>query len=137
MILVDTNFLIDVLRKKQEIKSFLAANPDEILFTTEFNIFELYLGLYSSKILEKNSVLLKKRLQKLDELISRLQILPFKRKEAIKSAEILGTLTRRGQKIDFRDGIIAGIALANGITTILTKNVTHFNRIDDLTPRTY
>lgn len=137
MILVDSTFLIDTLRKKSDIKSFLAAHPDEILFTTEFNVFELYLGLYSSKILEKNVDLMKKRIQRLEELISRLQILPFGRKEAIKSAEILGLLTRSGQKIEFRDGIVAGIALANGITKILTRNMDHFNRIQDLAILTY
>lgn len=80
---------------------------------------------------------MKRRLQRLEELVSRLQILPFGRKEAIKSAKILGLLTQTGQTIEFRDGLIAGIALANGITTILTRNADHFNRIEDLTVLTY
>lgn len=58
MILVDSTFLIDVLIKKSYVKSFLLGHPDEILFTTEINVFELYLGLYSIKNLEKNPGLL-------------------------------------------------------------------------------
>ena len=137
MILVDTTFLIDTLRKKSDIKTFLSTHPDEILFTTELNVFELYLGIYSSKVLKKDTQLRKSRLQRLEELISRLQILHFARKEAIRSAKILGKLTRLGQKIEFRDGIIAGIALANGITKVLTKNIDHFKRIEGLSVLSY
>ena len=137
MILVDTTFLIDVLRKKTDIKSFLLDHPDEILFTTEFNVFELYLGIYSSKVLENDQELMKKRQIRLRELLLRLQILQFGRKEAIKAALILGQLTRIGKLIEFRDGIIAGIALSSGITTIVTKNIDHFNRIKDLKVITY
>ena len=137
MILADSTFLIDTLRKKSDIKSFLLKYPDEVLFTTEFNVFELYLGLFSSKILEKEADLRKKRLLRLEELLLKFQILQFGRKESIKSAKILGSLNRLGKSIEFRDGIIAGIALANGITKILTKNVDHFVRFENLQVVTY
>ena len=137
MILADTTFLIDALRKKSEVKSFLTQYPDEVFFTTEINVFELLLGLYSSKNLEENSALMQQRLARLDELLSRFQILPFERKEAILSAKVLGKLNRLGQKIEFRDGIIAGIAMSNGITTILTKNIDHYSRIENLQVVTY
>ena len=137
MILADTTFLIDALRKKSEVKSFLTHHPDEVFFTTEINVFELLLGLYSSQNLEENSVLMQKRLARLDKLLSRFQILPFERKEAIQSAKVLGKLNRLGQKIEFRDGIIAGIAISNGISTILTKNIDHYSRIENLQVVTY
>lgn len=137
MILADSTFLIDAIRKKPNAKSFLLDYPDEILFTTEINVFELYLGLYSIKTLETNPPLMKKRLARLEELLSRFQILSFERKEAIESAKILGKLIRDGKTIEFRDGIIAGIALSNGITTLLTNNLDHFTRIEGLKVITY
>lgn len=132
MILVDTTFLIDALRKKADVRTFLINHSDEILFTTEINVFELYLGLYSIKTLEDNSPTMKKRLSRLEELLSRFQILPFRRNEAIQAAKILGHLTIRGKAIEFRDGLVAGIALSNGITTIMTKNLDHFSRIEGI-----
>ena len=137
MILADSTFLVDSLRKNPDVKVFLERNPDEILFTTEINVFELYLGLYSSKELERNPELFKKRSSRLEKLIVKFQILPFGRKEVIRSAKILGSLVRNGKMIDFRDGLVAGIALSNGVTKVLTRNVEHFNRIEALRVITY
>ena len=129
MLLADSTFLIDSLRKNSNIREFLRNNPSEIFFTTEINIFELYLGLHSSKILENDLSLFKKRVEGLEELILKFQVLPLGRGEAIKAAEILGRLNKSGKPIEFRDGLVAGIALFNGINRILTRNYDHFNRI--------
>lgn len=137
MILVDSTFLIDSLRKLPNVREFLQKNPTEILFTTEINIFELYLGLHSSKILEKDPNLFEKRQQRLGELISKFQVLSFRRGEAIEAAKILGRLYRMGKPIEFRDGLIAGIALSNGITKVLTRNIDHFNRIKEIEVLSY
>jgi predicted nucleic acid-binding protein len=137
MILVDSTFLIDSLRKLPNVREFLQKNPTEILFTTEINIFELYLGLHSSKILEKDPDLFEKRQQRLEELINKFQVLSFRRGEAIEAAKILGRLYRMGKPIEFRDGLIAGIALSNGITKVLTRNIDHFNRIKEIEVLSY
>jgi predicted nucleic acid-binding protein len=129
MILVDTTFLIDTLRRKASIREFLRKNPTEILFTTEINVFELYLGLYSSKFLAKDLNLFKTRKKYLEELILKFQILPFGRGEAVEAAKTLGELSRTGKPIDFRDGLIAGIAVSNGIKKVLTRNTGHFKRV--------
>ncbi len=132
MILVDSTFLIDSLRKKPNVKVFLQNNPTEILFTTEINVFELYLGLYSSKILQKDAILFDNRKKRLEELIVKFQILSLGRGEVIEAARILGGLYRTGKPIDFRDGLIAGIAISNGINHILTRNIDHFKRIEKI-----
>ncbi|MFX0013698.1 MAG: type II toxin-antitoxin system VapC family toxin [Promethearchaeota archaeon] len=137
MILVDSTFLIDALRKKPNVRKFLQKNPTEILFTTEINVFELYLGLHSSKILEKEVALFAKRKQPLEELITKFQVLSFRRGEAIESAKILGKLYRSGKPIEFRDGLIAGIAIANGIKKVLTRNTDHFRRIKEIEVLSY
>jgi len=137
IILVDTTFLIDALRKKNDVKKFLLNNSSETLYTTEINVFETYLGLYANKILEKTPSLLETRKLNLEELLSKFQILPFNREATIESAKILGNLIRKGQKIEFRDGLIAGIAISNGIKKILTKNTDHFIRIEKIETISY
>ncbi len=137
MILADTTFLIDALRKKVDVQRFLQANKSIILLTTEINVFELYLGIFANKILAKNPELLEKRILEIENLISKFQILPFNRQAVIEAARIVGNLILDGQKIEFRDGMIAAIAISHGITQILTKNVQHFNRISKLTVVSY
>ncbi|MBD3192752.1 MAG: PIN domain-containing protein [Candidatus Heimdallarchaeota archaeon] len=119
--------------KKPLLPFFLENHLNEILFTTEINVFELYLGLYSSKQLNENSQLLNQRKNRLEEFLTKFQILPFSRHEAIVSAKILGQLFRVGQPVEFRDCLIAGTALANGINSIITKNVNHFQRMPGIT----
>ena len=132
MILADSTFLIDSLRKITSVKKFLQKNPTEILFTTEINVFELYFGLYSSKILANSEDLLERRKSKLEELLSKFQVISMGRKEGIKAAKLLGNLVRIGKVIEFRDALVAGIAMANGITRILTKNIDHFRGIEGI-----
>jgi tRNA(fMet)-specific endonuclease VapC len=132
MILADSTFLIDSLRKFTSVKKFLHKNPNEILFTTEINVFELYFGLYSSKILANSEDLLERRKIKLEELLSKFQVISIGRKEGIEAAKLLGNLVRIGKVIKFRDALVAGIAMSNGITRILTKNIDHFKRIDGI-----
>ena len=100
-------------------------------------MFETYLGLYANKILEKTPSLLETRKINLEKLLSKFQILPFNRVAAIESAKILGDLIRKGKKIEFRDGLIAGIAISNGINKILTKNIDHFIRIENFETISY
>lgn len=132
LILADSTFLLDSLRKRENIRKYLKENPAEFLFTTEINVFELYLGIYSSKTLAENPELFKKRQRHLEELLQKFQILSLDRGAVIEAAKILGTLYRTGQPIDFRDGLIAGIASFNKVNKILTRNPDHFQRIEGI-----
>jgi tRNA(fMet)-specific endonuclease VapC len=134
MILVDTTFLVDLIRKKIKLNPKL---DEEILFTSEITVFELYFGLYSNKILDENPEKLEDRLDTLEKLLVKFQILPFGRDEAIQTARILGKLKLTGKIVDFRDGMIAGTGLANGIHKLLTRNEDHFNRITEIQTITY
>lgn len=137
MILADTTFLIDSLRKKSNVRKFLQKNPNEFLFTSEINVFELYLGIYSSKVLETDPDLFNSRKKRLEELLKNFQILSLGRGEVIEAAKILGQLYRTGRPIDFRDGLIAGIAIFNNINKVLTRNIDHFNCIEGIEIITY
>jgi len=66
------------------------------------------------------------------EFISGMEIFPLGYKEAEMAAKIYDNLESQGQRIDDNDILIAGIMLANGIKKIITKNKSHFERIEDL-----
>jgi tRNA(fMet)-specific endonuclease VapC len=53
-------------------------------------------------------------------------------KEAKKSAEIYDKLESKGQIIDDNDILIIGIMLSNGIKKIITKNIKHFELIEEI-----
>ena len=134
MILVDTTYIVDLIRKKAKLDSKL---DEEILFTTEITVFELYFGLHGNRLLNKNPDKLKSRATTLEKILVKFQILPFRREEAIQTAKLLGQLKLNGKIIDFRDGMIAGTGLANGIKKIMTRNEDHFNRIPGIQTISY
>ncbi|WP_371804958.1 type II toxin-antitoxin system VapC family toxin [Candidatus Lokiarchaeum ossiferum] len=132
MIICDTTVLIDILRKKPSIMDSLRGKSQNSLFTTEISVMELFYGLYSNKFYDFKREILEKRKQAISELLHHFIVLPFDRKSAIITAKLMGNLQKSGKMIDFRDGMIAGISIANNITNILTKNVKHFKRISEL-----
>ena len=66
------------------------------------------------------------------EFISGMEVFPLSFKEAEKAAEIYNLLETRGQLIDDNDILIIGIMLSNGINQIITKNVKHFKKIEEI-----
>ncbi|NQV91346.1 type II toxin-antitoxin system VapC family toxin [Candidatus Woesearchaeota archaeon] len=123
---LDSTFLIDFLRGEPKAISLLTNKDSSSLYTSEINVFELIEGAYSI------NWDVQKHLEKVYALINRLNVLPFDRKCALKAGEIAGKLAREGKKIGETDCLIAGVALANGITTLVTENKLHFSRISDL-----
>lgn len=61
-------------------------------------------------------------------------LLPLTRKAGLRGGELLGELRRRGQAIDLRDAMQAGICLAAD-APLVTRNTTHFERIPGLRVR--
>ncbi len=121
---VDTDFLIAVLkgdpgvRKKAEELDGEGRNA-----TTSMNAFELYVG---SHVLKK-----KRHDQKeVKSLLSRFDILGLDEDGAEKAGEIYAQLLNKGETIDIRDSIIAGIAL-NNACNLVTRDK-HFERVKRL-----
>ncbi len=132
MKLLDTTFLIDVLRDKPGVKDkIFELALEAALYTTEVNVFELIYGVYAGKTDAK------KALELATQLIDGLTVLPLDRKSAIRAATIAGTLHRKGRIIEDNDALTAGIALSRGITTIVTRNGEHFGRISEITVEKY
>ena len=123
---LDTTFLIDHLRglpdavhKADELKE-----AGSYLCTTPINAFELYIGAERSQR--------PRGLTALEGLLADIQILSFGKEEAQEAASIIADLMRKGKMIEMRDALIAGCMLNNGCTSIVTRNVGDFSRIEKL-----
>ena len=66
-----------------------------------------------------------------NRILSRIQILGFGYKEALKAGELLVTLYSSGQPLGIEDVMIAATALSNGLI-VVTANTKHFSRIPGL-----
>jgi len=97
--------------------------------TTSMNALEIYLGAFRSRQAEKN-------VRQADDLLNSIRVLELNVESSRRSSEILSELIGRGQPIDLRDAIIAGMALTNGYT-LVTRNTEHFRRIAGLSVETW
>ncbi len=125
--ILDSTALIDYLRGKENaVKAVNSANNKAI---TTVNIFEISLGHHLRN--NKNEEI------RFNEFINSIKELELDRKSAIRSAEISARLIKEGKRIEETDCLIAGIALSNGVSTILTDNKSHFERIKGIKVVTY
>lgn len=129
MILLDTSVIIELLRKDKEVMSKLSDLVDNPLFTTQISVMELVFGITSNKYYVNKPSRRTSRINDITNLLSKFTILDFDTKAAHKTAEILGKLKLEGKIIDFRDGMIIGIGLSNGISSFYTLNRSHFERV--------
>ena len=133
MILLDTSFLIDLLRQRKNAinKAVELVNRDK-LATTYVNIYELLIGVYSGK--DANY---EEKLKTVENLTEKIDILTLEKDSTIKSAKIGGELMLKGQIIGDIDNMIAGIVLSNGISTVITRDKEHFERIKGIKVESY
>jgi tRNA(fMet)-specific endonuclease VapC len=122
---VDTDFLIGVLRGKGDAERKMQELDEEgRQATTSVNAFELFYGAYKSR--EKGD-----NVRKTMSLLDRLDVLPLNLESSERAGEALASLANTGETIDFRDALIAGITLVNGLS-LVTRNKEHFARIKGL-----
>jgi tRNA(fMet)-specific endonuclease VapC len=120
-ICIDTNILIDYLcGESKAVTWFNSLDQTSELCTTTINVYELYIGGYI-----ENSVDL------IEALLSRLTIIELNSNYAKYAAKIQAYLIKTGQKIDFRDCLIAGMSMATGCV-FKTNDRKHFTRIPNL-----
>ena len=133
MILLDTTFLIDILKRRDNaISKIIELSKEEKLATTYINIYELLLGIYSIK-----DIYHERKLQDIEKLLERLEVFTLNKQSTINSAKIGGGLALKGQIIGDTDNMIAGIALANNINVLVTRDAEHFKRIEGIKVLTY
>lgn len=130
---VDTTFLVDLLRKRIS-QDKIEKLSKERIYASEISFFELVAGIYERDFPDEMK---RKRIKETIEKLGFITFISVSQKEAAVAGEIAGNLLRKGQQIEDTDFLIAGTALANGVTTIATRNKDHFKRIPGLKVETY
>jgi len=132
MRLLDTTILIDFVRRRDAARRIVqeAEEAGERCATTEVNAFELLMGTFSKGRVRPD------RRDEVQRFLRRLDVLPLERTGALRAAEIASRLRAEGRDIGALDAIIAGIALASGYDTIVTRDES-FRRIPGIRVETY
>ena len=128
---LDTSFLIDVLRKHTPAKTLLDDLDKEgphVINTIVAH--EFLVGAFGATNSEME---LKAR----NNLLSRVVILDFDLAAANRSARIEADLRAKGVMIGGADILIAGTMISRGISTIVTKNIRHFEKIPQINIHTW
>lgn len=122
-VLLDSNILIHLLRKDENVKQRIRQIGWRNCCVSEISIVELLYGVECSAYPEKNRAML-------EDLLSRLDIIPFAAciEEFCRQK---AALRRQGRMIEDNDLYIAATALTLGIP-VATENVKHLTRIKGL-----
>ena len=111
MIILDTSFLIDFFRGKEET---LHVITDTDVATTVITYYEIFTGIFHKKA--------KKEEKFFRRFFSEVRILNLDTNSAEKSSEIMARLLKMGASVNALDVIIAGISVAHGAETIVSKD---------------
>ncbi len=103
----------------------------ESLATTQINVFEIIQGIYARN--QKTD----DELAALEVLLSKLKTLDLTYFSAYHAGKLSGELKRKGLTASAGDLLIAGIAMANKIDTIVTANEKDFSKIPGIKVETY
>ena len=128
MFLLDTNILSEIIKKQpnQNLLSQIRTKSSQELFTSSICIMELRLGSALRDDFEAFWL-------KIDEeIVSRVQIIPIGKREAMMAGDILAEMRKTGKTIGMEDALIAASAMMNQCIMV-TANALHFSRIQGLT----
>ncbi len=125
MAVLETTFVIDLLRGKPQIKELKDEldKTEATLAIAAPSVMEIWSGAELSNVPESERV-------KINELLLSLIVLVLDEKAAKKAGEIEAGLLKAGQPIDTEDVMIAAIALVNG-EKVVTRDA-HYSRIPGL-----
>ncbi|WP_254523390.1 PIN domain-containing protein [Natrinema caseinilyticum] len=128
--ILDTSFLIDVLRGEEAVQDAVRSiDEGATAQVSSVTVMELWEGIHLADSSDRERGVVK-------NLLGDVRELPFDRACAMTAGEINATLRRDGAPIDDADVMIAATALENDVP-VVTNNVDHFERVDDLEIRTY
>jgi tRNA(fMet)-specific endonuclease VapC len=121
--LLDTNMVIALFKSGDTaLRSNLKIHQPADIAVSSIVMHELYFGAYKSQRLQQN-------LEKIDKLP--FEVLSFDKEDAMQAGEVRAILTKAGTPIGAYDVLIAGQALARGLT-LITHNTKEFSRIAGL-----
>ncbi len=120
-VLIDTSVIIDFLRKKNKINSWLwRVRENNECFMSSVTLFELQCGVKT-----------KKHSEDIAKLLKWIKTIPFDDEIAEIASIIYKRLKLEHNQIEFRDIFIAATAIAANLS-VATLNIKHFERIKDL-----
>ena len=122
--LLDTDTCIDVLRQRPGMTQRLRQLAPTDCAISMVTVYELFCGLAKAKDPQKER-------EKVQQFVAAVMELPLDRAAAEHAASIRAELERQGSVIGPYNLLIAGQAIADGLT-LVTKNVREFQRIDGL-----
>lgn len=125
MIGLDTCVLIDLFRKDKVLIQ-LFATIQESIYLNDIVYLELLMGLDPDN--KKHN----EEERFYESLFSAFPLVQLNACAIKKTRDIFWKLKKEGKELHASDCSIAGIYLANGINTIITKNRSHFERIKGL-----
>jgi predicted nucleic acid-binding protein len=125
MPVLDSSFIVDLLRGNEEALKKLAEMEDEYssLSTTEINVLELYRGAYCSMKIHQN-------LEKIKEILECFHVLELEEPVYEVFASLSANLHSRGKAIGAFDELIAAITLCYNEKIVTRDN--HFKKIQEL-----
>ncbi|AAB89764.1 MULTISPECIES: type II toxin-antitoxin system VapC family toxin [Archaeoglobus] len=127
MFCLETTFLIDLLRGRDEALKFYAKIRDSKLYTTSISAWELLRG---PKLIGKD-----KEFEVAVELLESLDVLPFSFNSAKIAVEIEKDLREKGMEVNLIDVLIASVAMEHSLKLVTRDE--HFSRIKGLEVERY
>ena len=129
MILLDTNVISEVmqLRPNPAVIAWLNAQPQLSVWTSSVSVFEIEVGISALPVGRRRSGL-EAAFETLLEMVVENRIATFDFAAAREAARLQDARRRAGQTGEWKDTMIAGIAIAQR-ATLATRNTRHF---DDL-----
>lgn len=121
-VLLDTNVIIALSKHRQAVVERLREYSPSDVFVSSLVMHELYFGAFEGERIARN-------LAEVDAYS--FSVLAFDRDDARRAGEIRARLDAQGQRIGPYDVLIAGQALARGLT-LVTRNVREFTRVEGL-----
>ena len=129
---VDTGFIIDLLNGDPGAAEKAEEIGDNQIATTTISVFEVAYGIFRSQRTDSG-----RTLGKAEHLFNRLEILPFDHQAALLAGKITALLDSKGEKIERMDAMIGATVMVNGCECIITRNVKHFSRLEELKTESY
>ncbi|MFH0795223.1 MAG: type II toxin-antitoxin system VapC family toxin [bacterium] len=126
-VLIDSDVLINLERRDEEIASFIRGREEEDVFVSVISASELLHGLHRAK----NADIRSRRLAFVEGVLSAFPILEIDLPAARCHAQLWSELEKRGHKIGIHDSWLAATCLAHGLT-LVTGNAREFQRVAGL-----
>ncbi len=123
--LLDSDVCIALLRGRAGVLTKLAAIPPDSCAISSISVYELFVGVAKCQQPERERA-------KIEALLGSLQVIEFDQIAAECAAAVRAQLESVGTPIGSYDTLLAGQALAEGLT-LVTANVREFSRVSGLT----